>query len=263
MSDGERLRELKLKSARRGKSRANSAVTARISGVRPIQGGGTGKRRRRPLLELVGPAHDVAQEENADSLAPTIPNDVARFFQNYTDGVVRALLSVDIEELSSLIRELASARADGRTVFVFGNGGSATNSLHLVNDLARCNSALQANLLRILSLNENVTALTSTTADGSHHSIYVNQLEPLFRAGDVVIGISADGESPNIARALRYARENGGIAIAVVGSDGGSLIREANRRLHIPTPVDCTTFAEDVMTILGHMVSRFLAETLR
>jgi len=262
MSDRERLKELKLRSARRGKSRANSNVTARLSGVRPIEGGGSSKRRRRrPILELVPARSNEASDAQVEQSAPIkAASPLPKFFQEYTDGVVRALLSVDIDEIAGLLKDLSQARADGRTIYVFGNGGSAVNALHFANKLNQSQHQLRKNLLRIISLNENIAALTAAANDRGFEQIYVNQLKSLLQPGDVVLGISADGDSPSVARALRFANENGAFTYAIVGSDGGSLLREAARRIHIPTPKSKTSYAEDVTMIIGHMMSSYLLE---
>ncbi len=214
------------------------------------------RTRRNPMLELVRP-------RPADQPAPSNEEDVPSFrsfFKSYTDGIQRVLAALRVDEIEALIRDLLNARADRRNIFVFGNGGSASSASHMANDFSKQRFEDEKYLFRIASLNDNISCLTATANDFGYEHIFANQLKTQFRPGDVVIGISSSGNSPNIVRGLNYARENGGITYGIVGFNGGEVQKCAQRCVYIPTKVGQYGYMEDVTLIINHMISIYIYE---
>jgi D-sedoheptulose 7-phosphate isomerase len=110
-----------------------------------------------------------------------------------------------------------------------------------------------------VSLTSNSAVLTCLANDIGYENVFVWQLRNLMRPGDVVVGISASGNSPNAVKALEYAAENGGIPVAIVGFDGGRMKRVAKYAIHVETEKGEYGPVEDVHMVLDHLISNYLA----
>jgi len=145
--------------------------------------------------------------------------------RDYIHKIRGALFTIETETLNSIIyvvQLLDHTRREGRTVFIFGNGGSASTANHFANDLTK-----SANI-KAIALTCNVPVLTAFANDVSYEMIFVEQLKRLMRYGDVVIGISGSGRSMNVYNAFLFADEVGGVKIALTGRDGGLLKNRAD-----------------------------------
>ncbi|MBM3131149.1 MAG: SIS domain-containing protein [Chloroflexi bacterium] len=168
--------------------------------------------------------------------------------------VIQALSVVPREPLSQIVEMLKQARAERKKIFVFGNGGSAANAAHIVNDLLK--STVQPNLprMRVICLNDNIPALTAYANDIGYDAIFAEPLAALADAGDVVIALSGSGNSPNVLRALETARQLGLTRIGLTGSRG-KLKERCDVCVCVPS--DSVQVIEDVHLIALHSV--FLA----
>src|SRR5512133_3045459 len=124
---------------------------------------------------------------------------------DYVRGQKAALDSIPVAEVDKLIALLRKALLEDRQIFVFGNGGSAANASHFVTDLGKGASDKTGKRFRCLSLNDNVSWLTALGNDYAYADVYVRQLENYAKPGDVVIGVSVSGNSPNVVKALEWA----------------------------------------------------------
>jgi D-sedoheptulose 7-phosphate isomerase len=152
---------------------------------------------------------------------------------------------------------LTDARDHGRNVFFIGNGGSASTAGHFANDLSM-GTRSWTKPLRATSLCDNVSIITALGNDFSYAEIFVRQLQIHMRRGDVVVAISASGNSPNVVRAIEFANSNQGISVGITGFDGGQLAKLARIVVHVPTNAGEYGPAEDVHLILDHLVTAFL-----
>jgi D-sedoheptulose 7-phosphate isomerase len=134
------------------------------------------------------------------------------------------------------------------------NGGSASTASHWVNDLTRWRDRP----FRAISLTDNVAVVTAYGNDFGYDLIFKLQLETLMQPDDVVVAISASGNSPNIVSAIDYANENGGITVGLTGFDGGTLRELAQIVVHAPTNKGEYGPAEDVHMVLDHLVTSYL-----
>lgn len=211
--------------------------------------------KRRAQLELVKPASQAVPQRK-DSSIPSF----RQFFSKYAADIYRILQSLDVQEIESLLLDMLSARDDKRQIFVFGNGGSASSASHMANDFSKQRFEDEKYLFRIMSLNDNISCLTATANDFGYEHIFVNQLKNLLQPRDVVIGISSSGNSPNITRAINYARERGAVTYGIVGFNGGELKKLAEKSIYIPTKVGQYGYMEDVTLIINHMLSVYMYE---
>lgn len=212
--------------------------------------------RRKPSLELVRPKPKPEPE-----VAPEPQKTVfADFYKNYAENIYRILSTMDVASVEALVKDILLARAEKRNIFVFGNGGSASSASHMANDFSKQRFEDEKYLFRIMSLNDNISCLTATANDFGYEYIFVNQLKTTLRTGDLVIGISSSGNSPNITRAIRYANEKGCTTYGIVGFNGGELKKCSSNCVYIPTKVGQYGYMEDVTLIINHMISIYIYE---
>lgn len=144
-----------------------------------------------------------------------------------------ALDSIPVAAVAQLVGELRGALHEGRNIFVFGNGGSASNASHFATDLGKGASDKVGARFRILSLNDNVSWMTALANDFSYEEIFVGQLQNYARAGDVALGISVSGNSPNCVKAMQWAHDHGLRTIALVGAKRGRMAEIASQSIVI------------------------------
>jgi D-sedoheptulose 7-phosphate isomerase len=131
--------------------------------------------------------------------------------------------SIPREAVEELIGRLRLALQQDRQIFVFGNGGSAANASHFATDLGKGASDKVGRRFRVLALNDNVSWMTALANDYSYEDVFVGQLQNHGRAGDLALGISVSGNSPNCVKALQWARQNGLQTVALVGAKRGRM----------------------------------------
>lgn len=175
---------------------------------------------------------------------------------SYLGETRSALDALDPVQLRAGVESLQSVVRAGRTIYVCGNGGSAATASHLAVDLGK-NVALNAKP-RVVSLTDNVPWLTALANDDCFADCFAGQLVNLVQRDDLVIGISASGNSENVIRALEVGRAHGATTLALVGFGGGRLAEIADRFVH----VDSYDYGvvESVHLIITHMWVHVLRE---
>lgn len=158
--------------------------------------------------------------------------------------------SVDIDALESAAATLLECQMRSRTVFTVGNGGSASTASHFACDLAKGTRAGGAPTFRVVALTDNLPVITAWANDCGYDQVFAEQLASLARPGDVLVAISASGNSPNILAAALKARELGVTSIALTGRHGGQLARLADLAIRIPS--DQIEIVEDAHLIIAH-----------
>jgi D-sedoheptulose 7-phosphate isomerase len=147
---------------------------------------------------------------------------------DYLRAQKTALDSIPVEQVARLIDRLNKAVAEDRQIFSFGNGGSAANSSHFATDLGKGASDKIGKRFRVLSLNDNVSWMTAIGNDYAYEDIFLRQLENYGRPGDVAMGLSVSGNSPNVVKALEWAKANGLHTVALVGAKRGRMAEVAH-----------------------------------
>ena len=141
-------------------------------------------------------------------------------------------------------------------MFIFGNGGSAGNAIHLANDFLYGISKQLGHALRVTALPANSAVITCLANDEGYDGIFFRQLAVLAEPGDVAIAFSGSGNSPNILRALEYCKANGIESFAVLGYSGGKAKSLASHAIHVP--VDDMQISEDLQLVVGHLMMQWL-----
>lgn len=146
-----------------------------------------------------------------------------QWIASYVDAQKAALDSIPVDAVAGLIGKLREALQEGRKIFVFGNGGSAANSSHFVTDLGKGASDKVGKRFQVMSLNDNVSWMTALANDYAYEDVFFGQLQNYARPGDIALGISVSGNSPNCVKALDWGRKNGLQTIALVGGKRGRM----------------------------------------
>jgi D-sedoheptulose 7-phosphate isomerase len=169
--------------------------------------------------------------------------------------VMRELPERDIARVVELLEK---AREKGRKVYTFGNGGSSATASHLASDLTK--GAIRHGKPRIQAycLTDNASLLTAWANDTDYDNVFSEQLENYIGAGDVAIGISGSGNSPNVLNGVIKAREKGAVTVGLIGFGGGKL----KDMVDIPVLVACGNMrqVEDIHLIIIHSVIACLGE---
>lgn len=155
------------------------------------------------------------------------------YLENYVQEQKAALESIPVEAVENLIKDFQKALKEDRQIFVFGNGGSASNASHFITDLGKSSSDKAYRRFRCLSLNENLSWITAIGNDYAYEDVYLRQLENYARAGDMVMVLSVSGNSPNLVKAIQWCKEKGIYTIALVGGQKGRLAELADRVIMI------------------------------
>jgi D-sedoheptulose 7-phosphate isomerase len=180
------------------------------------------------------------------------PKGVSDWVNRYLQQQKAALDSIPLEAVGRIIDRFRLALAEDRQIFVFGNGGSAANASHFITDLGKGASDKIGKRFRCLSINDNVSWITALGNDYAYEDVFVRQLENYARAGDLVMVMSVSGNSPNVVKAVEWAKHNGVYTVALVGGKRGRLAEIAD----LPVVIDSHHYgrAEDAHMAICHMV---------
>jgi D-sedoheptulose 7-phosphate isomerase len=180
----------------------------------------------------------------------TLPN------RDFSAAVYMAELTTALRELDHATVEriswaMVDAHTAGRTVFICGNGGSSAVATHWAADLSKLTALPGQARLRVMSLTDSASTITAAANDFDYSEIFADQLRTFMAPGDVVIGISTSGRSPNVLRAMEYANQHGGISIGITGQAGQALKAIASLTLVIAST--SVQRIEDVAGVAAHL----------
>jgi D-sedoheptulose 7-phosphate isomerase len=156
-----------------------------------------------------------------------------QWIAGYLNAQKTALDSIPAEAVADLVDKLRGALKDGAYIYVFGNGGSASNASHFATDLGKGASDKTGKRFRVLSLNDNVSWMLALGNDYSYEDVFVGQLQNYGRPGDIAMGLSVSGNSPNCVKALDWAKKNGLQTVALVGAKRGRMAEVAEHVIAI------------------------------
>ena len=192
----------------------------------------------------------------------------------FLDQALRTIARLDQPVLGRMLDCFMDAWRGRRTVFVMGNGGSASTATHFAADLAKYTIADGKPRFKVMCLTDNVPLVSAWTNDSGFHSIFVEQMAPWLERGDVLVGFSVHGGSgaggngpwsQNMVRAMQAARDAGAMVIGFSGFDGGAMASMADHCLTVPVTVDelGTPIVESVHVLLHHLVVHSLRERIK
>jgi len=180
------------------------------------------------------------------------------FPELYKAELLKAIQAIPLDQVSAAIDWFKNARAAGRQIFVCGNGGSASAASHFACDMGKGASYGRPSRFRILALTDSLPVITAYANDVSYDAVFVEQLKNFAQPGDLVVGISGSGNSPNVVRALEYGNAAGCRTIALTGRDGGRLgpLAQLNIQVHVPH----MGRIEDAHLIVLHMICYYFMD---
>ena len=178
------------------------------------------------------------------------------FFRGFEDLLNR----MDLDVIERVVSRLSTARRNGAMIYVAGNGGSAATASHWVNDLGKATKNPNRKPMRVMSLSDNISWLTALANDEGYERVFSGQLENFAQSGDVLVVISASGNSPNLVRAVELARLRGVSTIGFLGFDGGVLKGLVDECLWFPTERGAYGLVESAQALLCHILTDCLAK---
>lgn len=187
--------------------------------------------------------------------------DTKEFVTKYLEEAHKILDTYKGDDFGKAIDLMWNAYLQDKQIFIFGNGGSAGTANHMVNDLSKGSSVEGKRRLRVLGLSDNMSLLTAYANDCGFETVFEGQLKNLLNPGDVCIAISASGNSPNVIKAVEYARENGGKVISLVGFTGGKLKPLSDVAIYFET--HNYGICEDAQLMFSHLSSQYLMEKIK
>jgi D-sedoheptulose 7-phosphate isomerase len=149
-------------------------------------------------------------------------------------------------------------RKNEKKIFFAGNGGSASTASHFAQDLGEVGRKAGKKGFKTLSLTDNISLITAIGNDYGYGKIFTIQMAELFIEGDVLVAISASGNSPNIVNAVELAKKMGGGTVGLVGFDGGQLKNLCDHVIHVKSQKGEYGPVEDIHMILDHMITSYL-----
>ncbi len=171
-----------------------------------------------------------------------------------------ALDRLPVDATGRVVEIILDAYRRKQRVYIIGNGGSAATATHFACDLSKATIVEGRDRLRVTSLTDNVALLTAWANDTSYDRVFAEQLANLLNPGDVVIAISASGNSPNVLAAVEKARMRGAVTIGLVGFKGGRLQAAVDAAVHVSS--DSYGVVEDCHLLLGHAITEATREAL-
>ena len=202
--------------------------------------------------------------------------DFLKELESYRAREIEVFQKLNLENVNTIMNVLEEARESGKHIFICGNGGSAATASHYAGDF---NKGVNVGLLRLCGhssdgtpnadktkgiplynfecLSDNIPTMMAVSNDESYAECFRFPLSVKMKEGDLLIGISGSGNSTNVVNAMEYAKENGGITIAIVGYSGGKMKEMADYSIHVD--VNDMQIAEDLHMVIDHMMMKVLS----
>lgn len=171
---------------------------------------------------------------------------------NYFEKIIKTLDFINIDEILNVCRLIESCK---HNIFIFGNGGSAATASHIAQDMSKMLG------YKFICLNDNIPSILAYGNDIGFNTIFKLQLANLISSGDLVMGISCSGNSPNVIEAIIYAKHFGYMTIGFTGFDGGQLGKIVEHNIYVPC--NDMQVCEDIHLMIGHYIMKVLSNGYR
>ena len=182
--------------------------------------------------------------------------------RHFTESAAVKQQAADVlaEPAAEVARRIAAALAAGHKMLICGNGGSAADAQHFAGEMVGRFKLPHRAALPVLALTTDTSVLTCVANDFSYDEVFSRQVEAFAQPGDVVLGLSTSGRSPNVLRALQTAKARGAVTVALVGGDGGPIGALVDLPLIVPSS-DTTRIQECHLTLI-HAISELIEAEL-
>ena len=182
---------------------------------------------------------------------------LTEYTELYLQYLAKVLEKMDCESIAKMGQAILAARESGKKIIFFGNGGSAATASHFVNDIA-IGTKSSHKPFKAMALTDNVAIITAIGNDNGYDEIFTKQLEVYLEAGDLIVAISASGNSPNIVKAVQFCKRRGNTVVGITGFDGGELRKACDINVHVQTEKAEYGPVEDVHMVLDHLLGSYL-----
>ena len=179
----------------------------------------------------------------------------------YFAELEQMLRDISQAHLQNILSLLEDAYRNGHRIFIMGNGGSAATASHFALDLAKNTIMPGAPRVKAISLTDHVPLITAWSNDTAYEHIFAEQLANMIEPGDLVIGISASGNSLNVINALKVAKKSRAATIGLLGAKGGRIKQLVDA--YVLAPGQNIEQEEDAHLILAHIITRHMREVVR
>lgn len=179
----------------------------------------------------------------------------------YFNQLEQMMRAISLSDFQKVLQLLEDAYRNGHRIFIMGNGGSAATASHFALDLAKNTIVPGAPRVKAISLTDHVPLITAWSNDTHYEHIFEEQLANMIEPGDVVIGISASGNSPNVINAMNLAKQTGAATIGLLGATGGKTKQIVDA--YVLAPGQNIEQEEDAHMILAHSITRHMREVVR
>lgn len=185
--------------------------------------------------------------------------DAGEFAHGYFSYLKQVLDSIGADDINKLVSEFETARVSGATIFVAGNGGSATTATSMANDIGFdiIKKTGTDKPFRVLALTDNNSVITAISNDVGYDNVFVNQLKIHYRQGDKLLVISASGNSRNLILAAEWVKQHGGKVVGFLGFEGGRLKEICDVVLHAKSVAGEYGPVEDAHLVLNHILAHW------
>jgi len=204
---------------------------------------------------------------NLDRIYNSNKNNPKGFSEGYINYLISLLENLDHEKINKCINYLENARNNDNTIFIIGNGGSASTASHIGNDFGlsvlKNSNKTNDKSYRAFALTDNVSIISAIGNDSSYNDIFIDQLKVHYRKGDMMILISASGNSPNVIRAAKWFKEKGGKTVGWLGFDGGKAKEIVDLPIVVKSPKGEYGPVEDIHLIINHIIVTWLQYNIK
>jgi len=190
---------------------------------------------------------------------------IGEYSRKYFLYLMKVFETIDQNEINMLGETLETARLNGNTIFVAGNGGSAATATTMANDIGFdiIKKTGTDKPFRLFSLVDNNSVVTAIANDVGYDNTFINQLKIHYRSGDSLIVISASGNSPNVLKAAEWVKSKGGPIIGFLGFTGGKLIGLCDVKIHVKSEAGEYGPVEDAHLIMNHILAHWFQNKLK
>ena len=188
-----------------------------------------------------------------------VAKSIEKFALNYFEYMSELYSQIDVDIFKQFEKQFDELLKKNKTLFIIGNGGSATTSTSMANDLGFdiLKKTKIKKTFKMMSLTDNISALTAISNDLSFNEVFTSQLKIYFEKGDKILIFSASGNSTNVINAANLVKKKGGKVMSVVGFDGGKLKRISDICLHVPSNKGEYGPVEDLQLTFNHILAHW------
>lgn len=162
------------------------------------------------------------------------PTTVVQYLKESCEAIEKTIISASMPKVEEAIAAIVAALSDGKPLLVCGNGGSASDAMHITGELVG-RFLKERKAINCICLSSNTAVLTAWANDYSYDSVFARQVEAYGKTGGALIGISTSGNSPNVVRAFETARSLGVKTVGLTGEGGGKLARVSDILIDVPS----------------------------